>query len=138
MLISPAYAQAGGGESGIVALLPLVLIFVVFYFLLIRPQQKKMKQHREMVKALRRGDKVVTAGGLLGQITKVIDDNEVQVELADNVRVRVVRHTIGEVISKPEPAKGDKPANDDKASGGGGNQGGGFLSKLLGGKPKTN
>ena len=154
MLISPAYAQAaGGGESGFVALLPLVLIFVVFYFLLIRPQQKKMKQHREMVSALRRGDKVVTAGGLIGQITKVVDDGEVQVELAENVRVRVMRHTISEVISKPEPAKGGSgksgAANDDKAAAGGsqatqagggraGGAQGGMLSKLFGAKPKSN
>ena len=140
MLISPAYAQAagGGGESGFVALLPLVLIFVVFYFLLIRPQQKKMKQHREMVSNVRRGDKVVTGGGLIGTITKVTDDSEVQVELAENVRVKVLRHTIAEVLSKPQPAKGEgkgEAANDSQPSGGGG--GGGFsLSKLFGGKPK--
>ena len=139
MLISPAYAQAaGGGESGFVALLPLVLIFVVFYFLLIRPQQKKMKQHKEMVSNVRRGDKIVTGGGLIGTITKVTDDNEVQVELAENVRVKVLRHTIAEVLSKPQPAKGEaKEAANDAGSGGGGSGGGGFsLSNLFGGKPK--
>ena len=78
MFISPAYAQAAaeGGGSGLVTLLPLVLIFVVFYFLLIRPQQKKMKQHKAMVGAVRRGDKVVTAGGLFATVTKIVDENE--------------------------------------------------------------
>ena len=122
MLISPAYAQAagGGGESGLITLLPIVLIFVVFYFLLIRPQQKKMKQHKAMVEALRRGDKVVTGGGLIGTVAKVINDNEIQVELADNVKVRVLRHTIQDVMSKTEPAqgtaKGKKGAEEKEAA----------------------
>ncbi len=146
MLISPAYAQAaGGGESGFVALLPLVLIFVVFYFLLIRPQQKKMKQHREMVSNVRRGDKIVTGGGLIGTIVKVTEGSEeVQVELAENVRVKVLRHTIADLMSKPQPAKaegkgggkgeGKQEAANDSAPGQGG---GGFsLSKLFGNKPK--
>jgi preprotein translocase subunit YajC len=130
MLISPAYAQAagGGGDGAFLQLLPLVLIFVVFYFLLIRPQQKKMKMHRGMVSALKRGDKVVTGGGLYGTVTKVISDHELQVELAEGVRVKVVRSTIQEVLSKPEPADksaakeggaADKPANDDGKSKGG-------------------
>src|SRR3546814_4912449 len=91
MLISPAYAQAAGGGGGdpFMTFLPIILIFVVFYFLLIRPQQKKAKQHREMVSALRRGDKVVTAGGMIGTVTKIISDTEAQVELAEGVRVRV-------------------------------------------------
>jgi len=101
--------------------LPLVLIFVVFYFLLIRPQQKKMKAHRGMVEALKRGDRVATGGGLLGTVTKVISDSEVQVEIAEGVRVKVLRHTIQEVLSKGEPAAGKgkpgeagtQPANDD-------------------------
>lgn len=96
--------------------LPIILIFVVFYFLLIRPQQKKVKQHREMVAALRRGDKVVTAGGLIGTVTKIISDTEAQVELAEGVRVRVVRHTISDVLSRTEAApRGNgegKAAND--------------------------
>ncbi len=134
MLISPAYAQAAedGGAGGMLQLLPLVLIFVVFYFLLIRPQQKKMKAHRSMVDALKRGDKVVTGGGLLGTVTKAPDGGEVQVEIADGVRVKVMRHTIQEILTKPQPAKAGekKPANDTGASGGGG---GGFgLGKLLG------
>jgi len=120
MLISPAYAQAAGGGGGdpIMTFLPIILIFVVFYFLLIRPQQKKVKQHREMVSALRRGDKIVTAGGLIGTVTKIISDTEAQVELAEGVRVRVVRHTISDVLSRTEaaPRDGGTPANDPGAA----------------------
>ena len=106
MLISPAYAQAPGGGGGdiLVSLLPIILIFVVFYFLLIRPQQKKVKQHRAMIESLRRGDRVDTSGGIVGTITKVISDGEVEVEIAQGTRVRVVRHTISEVLDKPDPA----------------------------------
>lgn len=100
MLISPAYAQAaGGGLGGFTSIVPLILIFVIMYFLLIRPQQKKVKQHRAMVEALRRGDQVQTQGGLIGRITKVKDDGEVEVEIAPSVKVRVVRSTIAHVIS---------------------------------------
>ena len=84
---------------------PLILIFAIMYFLLIRPQQQKMKQHRAMVEALRRGDQVVTQGGMIGKVTKVKDDGEVEVEIASGVSVRVVRHTIAEVLNKTEPAK---------------------------------
>jgi preprotein translocase subunit YajC len=83
---------------------PLILIFVIMYFLLIRPQQKRVKEHQAMVAALRRGDEVVTQGGLIGKVTKVKDDAELEVELADGVRVRVVRPTIAQVRSKTEPA----------------------------------
>ena len=83
---------------------PLILIFVIMYFLLIRPQQKKVKEHQAMVAALRRGDEIVTQGGLIGKITKVKDDAEVEVELASGVKVRVVRPTISQVRSKTEPA----------------------------------
>ena len=96
------------------ALLPLVLIFVVFYFLLIRPQQKKMKAHKALIEALRRGDRVVTAGGLMGTVTKVTSDTELQVEIAEGVRVRVVRATIQDVLAKPEPA--DKAAEKGKGA----------------------
>ena len=93
-------------EGGAIAqFLPLILIFAIMYFLLIRPQQKKVKEHQAMVEALRRGDQVVTQGGLIGKVTKVKDDNEVEVELADNVKVRVVKSTIAQVTSKTEPAK---------------------------------
>ncbi len=84
--------------------LPLILIFAIMYFLLIRPQQKKMKEHQKMVQDLRRGDQVVTQGGLIGKVSKVKDDNEVEVELAEGVKVRVVRSTIAQVLSKTEPA----------------------------------
>jgi len=82
---------------------PLILIFVIMYFLLIRPQQKKVKEHQAMVAALRRGDEIVTQGGLIGKITKVKDETEVEVELADGVKVRVVRPTIQQVRSKTDP-----------------------------------
>lgn len=109
MFISTAYAQAAagapaGGMESLMSLAPLVLIFVVFYFLLIRPQQKKLKEHKSMLDALRRGDKVVTGGGIVGTIVKVADD-EATVEIAENVRVRVLRTTITSVLAKTEPAK---------------------------------
>ncbi|MCD1624420.1 MAG: preprotein translocase subunit YajC [Paracoccaceae bacterium] len=84
--------------------IPLILIFAIMYLLLIRPQQKKLKDHQAMVAALRRGDQIVTQGGLIGKVSKVKDDNEIEVELADNVKVRVVKSTVAQVISKTEPA----------------------------------
>ena len=87
--------------------LPFILIFAIMYFLLIRPQQKKMKEHQAMVAAVRRGDQVVTQGGLIGKVTKVKDDAEIEVELAENVKVRVVKSTIANVTSKTEPAKAE-------------------------------
>ncbi len=105
MLITPAYAQAAGGAGGaITSFIPLILIFAIMYFLLIRPQQKKLKDHKAMVDAVRRGDQVVTQGGILGKVTKVKDDNEIEVEIASGVKVRVVKSTISQVISKTEPA----------------------------------
>mgnify|MGYP000287744800 CR=1 FL=1 len=96
MFVTPAFAQAAGasGPSGFESMIPLVLIVVVFYFFLIRPQQKKQKEHKAMLGALRRGDKIVTNGGIFGEVRKVIDDNEVQVEIAEGVRVRVRRDMI--------------------------------------------
>ncbi len=85
--------------------IPLILIFGIMYFLLIRPQQKKVKEHAAMVQGLRRGDQVVTQGGLIGKVTKVKEENEVEVELAEGVKVRVVQSTIANVLSKTEPAK---------------------------------
>jgi len=85
--------------------IPLILIFAIMYFLLIRPQQKKVKQHQNMVAALRRGDQVVTQGGLIGKVTKVKEDNEIEVEVATGVKVRVVQNTIAQVLSKTEPTK---------------------------------
>ncbi len=84
---------------------PLILIFAIMYFLLIRPQQKKVKEHQAMVSALRRGDQVVTQGGLIGKVVKVKEDNELEVEVADGVKVRVVQSTIAQVLNKTEPAK---------------------------------
>jgi len=119
MLISTAYAQAAGGTAGggfdFVQLAPLVLIFVVFYFLLIRPQQKKAKDHRAMLSALRRGDRVVTGGGIIGTVSKVQGDDEVVIEVAEGVRVRVVRSTVQSVLTRSEPA-GDKDKSDKDKS----------------------
>ncbi len=106
MLITPAYAQAAtsaGGNEFLISLLPFVLIFVIMYFLIIRPQQKRMKNHQEMLKNLRRGDSVVTAGGIVGKIVRVIDDNEIILEIAENVRVKVVRAMISDIRAKGEP-----------------------------------
>ena len=110
MFISDAYAQAGGaaGPGMLESLLPFILIFVVFYFLLIRPQQKRAKEHKAMVEGLKRGDKVITSGGIVGKVSKVIDDNEVEVEIARDVKVKIIRSTISQIMGKPEPANDDK------------------------------
>jgi preprotein translocase subunit YajC len=108
MLITPAYAQAGGDtNSMLVSLLPFILIFVIMYFLILRPQQKRVKQHQEMVKNVRRGDTVVTSGGLIGKVTKVIDDDQIEIELAEGVRIRQMRQMISDVRAKGEPVKGE-------------------------------
>jgi preprotein translocase subunit YajC len=106
MWISTAYAQGTGifDQSALVQFLPLILIFVVFYFLLIRPQQRKAKDHKTMLDALRRGDRVVTGGGIIGTVSRVDNPEEVIVDIADNVRVRVLRSTITSVLAKPDPA----------------------------------
>ena len=83
---------------------PLILIFAIMYFLLIRPQQRKLKDHKKMVESLRRGDMIVTQGGLIGKVTKVKEDNELEVELSEGVKVRVVQSTVAQVLSKTEPA----------------------------------
>jgi preprotein translocase subunit YajC len=111
MFASPAFAQAAGGSPGAGAamaqLLPLVLIFAIMYFLLIRPQQKKMKDHQAMISAVRRGDKVITGGGIYGTVTKVAEGNEIEVEIASGVKVRVLKTTLSTVLSKGEPASAD-------------------------------
>ncbi len=105
MFATPAYAQAaGGGAAAFDSFVPLILIFAIMYFLLIRPQQKKLKDHQKMVSNVRRGDQVVTQGGVIGKIAKVKDDNEVEIEIATGVKVRVVKSTIAQVLSKTEPA----------------------------------
>ena len=104
-LIPEAHAQATGAAAGgqLAPLLMMVLFIVIFYFLLIRPQQKKMKEHRAMVEALRRGDQVVTSGGIVGKVSKVMDDGYVEVESAEGVKVKLVKHTISQVLNKTEP-----------------------------------
>ena len=107
MFATPAYAQAAGAAgagSAFASFIPLILIFAIMYFLLIRPQQKKMKEHKAMVEALRRGDQVVTQGGIVGKVTKVQEDNMVEVEIAEGVKVKVIKGTISQVINKTEPA----------------------------------
>jgi preprotein translocase subunit YajC len=116
MFITEAWAQgagAGGGSDFLVQLFPLVLIFIVFYFLLIRPQQAKVKAQREMLGGVKRGDRVVTGGGIIGLVTKVIGENELQVELADGVRVRIIKHTITDILTRGESVRGAKDAEED-------------------------
>jgi preprotein translocase subunit YajC len=115
MLISTAYAQGLGfldNQGALVQFLPLVLIFVVFYFLLIRPQQKKAKDHRTMLDALRRGDRVVTGGGIIGTVSRVVSTEEVQIEIAEGVRVRVLRSTISNVLAKPDAGAAREAAKE--------------------------
>ena len=109
-MITPAYAQGVGGVSPdlLFQLLPFALIFVIMYFLILRPQQKRAKQHQEMVKNVRRGDTLITSGGLVGKVTKVVDDDQVEIEIADGVRVRQVRSMVADVRAKGEPVKDEK------------------------------
>ena len=111
MFITPAYAQdAGAPGIGDFAsmVVPLALIMVVFYFLLIRPQQRKAKEHQELLRKINRGDTVITAGGLIGRVSKVVDDHELLVEVGENVKVRVLRSGVSDVRAKGEPVK-DEP-----------------------------
>jgi preprotein translocase subunit YajC len=110
MFITPAFAQAAGASDAnsiMLQLLPFALIFVIMYFLILRPQQRRVKEHAEMVKNLRRGDTVVTNGGLVGKVTKVVDDDQVELEIGDGVRIRQMRQMITTVRAKGEPAKDD-------------------------------
>jgi preprotein translocase subunit YajC len=116
MFTSAAFAQGlfgggSGGDSMIFQLLPFALIFVIMYFLILRPQQKKAKTHQDMVKNVRRGDTVVTNGGLIGKVTKVIDEDQIEIEIADDVRIRQIRQMVTDVRAKGEPVK------DEAASG---------------------
>lgn len=110
MFISPAYAQAAqsSAPNPLMQLAPLILIFVIFWFLLIRPQMTARKKHQEMVSNVRRGDTVVTAGGIIGKVTKVLEGDEIMVELADKVTVKVVKSTLQDVRTKFEPAANDQ------------------------------
>jgi preprotein translocase subunit YajC len=111
MFITPAFAQGGlfGGDSAgmLTSFAPLIFIIVIMYFLILRPQQQKVKQHQAMIKALRRGDTVVTNGGLVGKVTKVVDDDHIEIEISDGVRVRHVRTMVSDVRAKGEPVKDD-------------------------------
>ncbi|WP_310620389.1 preprotein translocase subunit YajC [Flexibacterium corallicola] len=112
MFITPAFAQSAAGSSDpttmVMQFLPFVLIFVIMWFLIIRPQRQRAKSHQEMVNNVRRGDTVVTSGGLIGKVSKVVDESEVQVEISEGTRIRLVRSMIQEVRSKTEPVKEGK------------------------------
>ena len=127
--VRPAYAQTGAGGGGVeeflIGILPFVAIFAIIYFLILRPQQKKVREHREMVAAVRRGDVVVTGGGLIGKVHRVVDDHECIVELCEDVRVRVLKATLSDVRSKTEPVSGGDGEDDS----GGGNGSGGKRGK---------
>lgn len=110
MWVTPAFAQgaaAGGGGDILVSLLPFILIFVIMYFLILRPQRQQVRRREEMLKAIRRGDTVVTGGGMIGKVTKVIDDGELEVQIAEGVRVRTLRSMVADVRAKAEPASSD-------------------------------
>ena len=115
MWITPAYAQAASPISEILSpsspIWMMVIVFVIMYVLMIRPQQKKVKQHQEMVKNLRRGDSVVTSGGTLGKVTKVVDDDHIEIEIAQGVRVRQMRSMVTEVRAKGEPVQDEVAAS---------------------------
>lgn len=107
-LITPAYAQATGAipsTETLIQFVPFVLIFVIMWFLIIRPQQRRAREHQDMVKMVRRGDTVVSTGGIVGKVTKVTDDPEIEVEIAEGVRIKLVRTMIAEVRTKGEPVK---------------------------------
>jgi len=122
LIFTPAYAQAMAPNAAgfdYMSLLPIALIFVVFYFFLIRPQQKKAQQQRELLAALKRGDRIVTTGGLIGEISQVINDQELQVEIAEGVRVRIARAMVADLISKTGPVSKEsspKPMENSKSS----------------------
>ncbi len=138
MFITPAEAQGflGGEGGGLGSFLPIVLIFVVFYFLLIRPQQKKVKQHRDMLGMVKRGDRVLTGGGIIGTVTRVKDNDELVVEIADGVKITVVRGTLSDILSRSEPASssgGGTKAGGPTVVGPGQAKPGGLLAGLFGG-----
>lgn len=111
MFVTPAFAQASGGAMGpdmLMSILPFVLIFVIMYFLIIRPQRTQMKKRQEMLAAVRRGDTVVTGGGIVGKVQKVHEDGELDVEIAEGVRIRVLRSALSEVRVKGEPVADNK------------------------------
>lgn len=118
MIISPAFAQAaapagGGGGDLFIQLVPFILIMVIMYFLMIRPQQQRLKAHQAMVSALKRGDVVVTAGGIVGKVVKVLENDEILVEIADDVRIKVIKNTVADLRSKTEPVAADAKSKSD-------------------------
>lgn len=116
MFVSPAYAQGAGGASGadfITSFIPIILLIVIFWFLIFRPQQKRMKAHRAMLDAIKRGDTVVTNGGLVGKVTKVTDGEDFEVEIAAGTKVRVVRGMISDVRTKSEPVNDNTAAKEE-------------------------
>jgi preprotein translocase subunit YajC len=123
-MISPAFAQtSGAGGTDIVGLLfPLVLVFGIFYLLVFRPQQKKMKEHQAMIDAVKRGDTVVTSGGIIGKVIRVGNDGELRVEIADNVQIRLLKGAITEVRGKGEPIKEKAKAAEQAGGDGSGTQ----------------
>jgi len=139
MFITPANAQGffGGGDGGgLGAFAPIILIFVVFYFLLIRPQQKKVKRHREMLGLVKRGDRVLTGGGIIGTVTRIKDNDELVIEIADGVKISVMRGTLSDVLNRTEPAGssgGGKSAGGPTVVGPGLGSPGGLLGGLFGG-----
>jgi preprotein translocase subunit YajC len=119
MFVSQAFAQGAGGTGGdlFAMLVPLILIMAVFWFLLIRPQQKRAKEHQELIQGIRRGDVVATSGGMIGKVARVVDDNEVLLEVADNVRMRFQKQAISEVRAKGEPVAAEPdPAQPKRKS----------------------
>ena len=113
MFITPAFAQGAPGAGSadmLYQMAPFILIFVIMYFLILRPQQKRVKTHQEMVKNVRRGDTVVTNGGLVGKVTKVIDEEQIEIEIADDVRIRQMRSMLSDVRAKGEPVKEEAAA----------------------------
>ncbi|WP_081581816.1 preprotein translocase subunit YajC [Pararhodospirillum photometricum] len=132
MFISPAFAQTPDAMNmmgSLQSFLPLILIFVIFYFLLIRPQQRRMKQHKAMLASIRRGDKIVTTGGLIGTVSKVVNEQELSVEITENVRVRVMRDMVANVLSRTEPAPGQ--VSNENGGGDGSDNGASRLKSLL-------
>jgi len=120
LFITDAYAQAAAGGSPTTSslfgtFLPMLAIIPVFYFLMIRPQQKKAKDHRALISAVKRGDRIVTIGGVLGTVTKVVDNNELQLEIADGVRIRILRSSVSDVVNRSEPAKLQDNSADKKS-----------------------
>jgi|TARA_B110000263_G_C15296976_1_gene506017 preprotein translocase subunit YajC len=138
MFITPAVAQSflgGEGGGGLGAFFPIILIFAVFYFLLIRPQQKKAKQHRQMLGEVKRGDRVLTGGGILGTVTRVKENDELVVEVADGVKVNVLRGTLSDVLTRSESSSsgGNTSANGPTVVGPRDTKPAGLLGGLLGG-----